>query len=108
MTELLTKLSVLLHSGEISSLELTEKYIAETEKKNPVYNAYVHTCFEKARADAKRADEMLRKGLGGSLCGIPMAIKDNICTDGIETTCCSKILDFIVSSFGLFILFLFA
>lgn len=93
MTELLTKLSVLLHSGEISSLELTEKYIAETEKKNPVYNAYVHTCFEKARADAKRADEMLKKGLGGSLCGIPMAIKDNICTDGIETTCCSKILE---------------
>ncbi|MCD8391110.1 MAG: Asp-tRNA(Asn)/Glu-tRNA(Gln) amidotransferase subunit GatA [Firmicutes bacterium] len=92
MRELLTTLSEKLHSGEISSVELTESYIKAIEKDNAELNAYVHTTFDYARECARRADEMLKGGNAGALCGIPMALKDNICSDGHETTCCSKIL----------------
>ena len=81
-----------LRNGEITAAELTEEYIRKIELKNPGLNVYVHTCFEKARADAARADEMIKNGRGGLLCGIPYALKDNICTEGLPTTCCSKML----------------
>ncbi len=87
------RLSNALRSGEITSAELTEKYIAEIEKQNGKLNAYVLTTFDEARAAAKRADERIAKGEGGVLCGVPMTLKDNISTKGIATTCCSKILE---------------
>lgn len=92
MKSVLKPLSEMLRSGEISSAELTEKYISEIEKYNGKLNTYVHLTFDEARAAAKRADKMLAEGRGGALTGIPLALKDNICTDGILTTCCSKIL----------------
>ena len=52
----------------------------------------MQTTFETARSAAKQADKRLKQGGAPALCGIPMALKDNICTDGIETTCCSKML----------------
>ena len=81
-----------LRNGEITAAELTGEYIKKIEIKNPDLNIFVHTCFEKARADAARADEMIKNGRGGLLCGIPYALKDNICTEGLPTTCCSKML----------------
>lgn len=92
MKEVISRLSEMLHGGQISSVELTEKYIAEIEKSNPVLNAYVHTTFEQALDMAKKADEKLKTGKASLLCGIPMTLKDNISTQGMETTCCSKIL----------------
>ena len=92
MKELISMLSKRLHNKEISSVELTQKYIDAIERDNPVLNAYVHTTFEKALAGAAAADKMLSEGKGGTLCGIPMTLKDNICSDGDLTTCCSKIL----------------
>jgi aspartyl-tRNA(Asn)/glutamyl-tRNA(Gln) amidotransferase subunit A len=92
MKEQLTHISSLLKNREISSVELTEKYIKEIEKINPEINAYVHTTFDAAREAAKKADELISDGNAGALCGIPMALKDNICSDGDLTTCCSKIL----------------
>ena len=92
MKGLLTRLSAMLRSGETSSYELTKKYIAEIEKGNPSLNAYVHLTFERALKDAETADKMLKNGVGGALTGIPYALKDNICTDGLLTTCCSRIL----------------
>lgn len=91
MSEIL-RLSELLKKREISSLELTEEYIKKIEEKNQSLNVYVHTDFEKARLAANAADEKLKKGEASPLCGIPMALKDNICSDGDLTTCCSKIL----------------
>lgn len=83
----------MLHGGEISSSELTRKYIDAIEKLNPELNAYVHTTFDYALECAEKADAALRGENAPLLCGIPMALKDNICTDGLETTCCSKILE---------------
>lgn len=85
-------LAKLLRSGELSSELLTKKYIEKIKEKNPTLNAYVNTTFELALEQAKHADKDLKNGNANILCGIPMNLKDNITTCGIETTCCSKIL----------------
>ncbi len=93
MREIISELSAKLHSGEISSVELTKEYIKAIEEANKAINAYVHTTFETALSGAEIADKMLKEGNASPLCGIPMTLKDNICTDGLLTTCCSKILN---------------
>lgn len=92
MREIISELSAKLHSGKISSLELTKEYIKAIEEANPKINAYVHTTFDTALELAENADKRLKEGTASVLCGIPMTLKDNICTDGLPTTCCSKIL----------------
>lgn len=92
MREIIAPLSEMLSKKEISSVELTEKYISAIENDNKKYNAYVSTTFDKAIENAKTADEMIAKGSATKLTGIPMTLKDNICSDGDLTTCASKIL----------------
>ncbi|HHY81658.1 MAG TPA: Asp-tRNA(Asn)/Glu-tRNA(Gln) amidotransferase subunit GatA [Clostridiales bacterium] len=86
------ELAIRLRNREISAVELTKAYIDAIEKLNPAINAYVYLTFDTALKAAEQADQMLKEGDAPLLCGIPMALKDNICTDGIATTCCSKIL----------------
>lgn len=87
------KLADMLESKKISCTELTQSYIDEIEKSNGELNAYVKKTPEIALDTAKKVDEKISKGEKLSpLEGIPMTLKDNISTDGIETTCCSKIL----------------
>ncbi len=93
MREIISELSAKLQSGEISSVELTKEYIRAIEEANPMINAFVHTTFDTALEGAAIADRLLKEGNASALCGIPMTLKDNICTDGLLTTCCSKILD---------------
>lgn len=93
MREIISELSARLHGGELSSVELTKEYIKAIEEANPGINAYVHTTFETAIEGAQIADRMLKEGGASVLCGIPMTLKDNMCTDGLLTTCCSRILD---------------
>lgn len=92
MKSTISLLSQKLRTGEITSAELTEKYISAIEELNPRLNAYVHKSYDTARKSAEEADKIIKEGKGGALCGIPFALKDNIATDGILTTCCSKIL----------------
>ena len=84
MREIIAPLSQLLKSGEISSVELTNKYINAIENDNPKYNAYVSTTFEKALENAKFADKLIAEGKSSALTGIPMTLKDNICSDGLK------------------------
>ena len=93
MKSVIKTLSEKLRSGQITSVELTEKYIEARKKVNPAINAYVHETFEEARRDAEYADRLIKEGKGTSLTGIPFTLKDNIATDGELTTCCSKILE---------------
>ena len=88
----ISELAIKLRNREISAVELTKAYIDAIEKLNPTLNAYVHLTFDIALKAAEQADQMLKEGDAPPLCGIPMALKDNICTDGLPTTCCSKIL----------------
>lgn len=80
--------------GEITCTELTRRYLSAMEEKNGVLNAYVYITADEALKTAERVDEKLKNGEEiGLLEGIPMTLKDNISTDGIQTTCCSKILE---------------
>jgi len=85
-----------LRKGEFTAVELTEavhERIAETDAR---VGAYLTLAHDKALEDAARADEMLKQNHAGPLLGIPLAIKDNVLTKGLRTTCASKILgDFI-------------
>lgn len=89
----LSQLHDLLQRGELSSRELTEKYLSAIERDDKELNAYVCVTPEEALAAADRVDEKIRRGETiAPLAGIPMTLKDNLSTRGIETTCCSKIL----------------
>lgn len=93
MDSLIRKLHNQLQSKEISCVELTTAYLEAVENENPALNALVRTTKDEALAAARRVDEKLANGEEiGLLEGIPMTLKDNISTDGLETTCCSKIL----------------
>ncbi len=92
MKSTICRLSQMLQSGEITSTQLTEKYISAIQKENPSLNAYVHYTFEEARANAEEADRLIKAGRATAITGIPFNLKDNIATDGLPTTCCSKIL----------------
>ena len=83
----------MLVSGQITCTELTQRYIDAINSSNAELNAYITVTPDVALAQAKAVDEKLAKGVEiGLLEGIPMTLKDNISTEGIETTCASKIL----------------
>ncbi len=87
------KIHDLLTSKQISCKELTEKYLKSIESDNGELNAYVNVTADEAFAQAEKVDAKLSKGEDiGLLEGVPMTVKDNISTKGVETTCCSKIL----------------
>lgn len=83
----------LLDSKELSAKELTTEYLQRIKKYDSEISSYITVTEEKAYADADEAQKLIDAGKAAPLCGIPMAIKDNICTDGIRTTCSSKILE---------------
>ncbi|WP_085833255.1 Asp-tRNA(Asn)/Glu-tRNA(Gln) amidotransferase subunit GatA [Clostridium merdae] len=88
------KLHHSLQAKEISCQELTKTYIQAIEADNPALNAYVHFTPETALAAAQEVDAKIARGEEiDVLEGIPMTLKDNISTTGIETTCGSKILE---------------
>jgi aspartyl-tRNA(Asn)/glutamyl-tRNA(Gln) amidotransferase subunit A len=83
----------LLDRGEIRSVELAEAVFERVEAIEPQTNAYVTLTQEHAMEQALRADERLRKGESTSMLGIPLALKDLLCTKGVRTTCSSRILE---------------
>ena len=83
----------LLDGREISAAELAESYIDRIDKYDGKLESYITVTKEKAMSDAENAQQLINSGNASDLCGIPLAIKDNICTDGIKTTCASKMLE---------------
>lgn len=87
------RLHSMLEAKELSCRELVQMYLSGIEKDNSVLNAYVKPTPETALNAADAVDRKLAAGEKlGLLEGIPMTLKDNISTRGIETTCCSKML----------------
>ena len=82
----------LLKQKKLSSVELTKQYLARIEKADAQIGSYITVCPDEALAAAGKADERIAKGEATLLTGIPVGIKDNICTEGIKTTCASKML----------------
>ncbi len=82
-----------LREKEISAVELTEDFIKRIENIDSKIDSYVSVCSEKAIHDAKAAQLRIDNAEGNVLTGIPMAVKDNMCTEGITTTCSSHMLE---------------
>lgn len=89
----LTELAAGLRAGEFSSVELTRHFLDRIERSNPDLNCFVTVAKERALAGAKQADERLNRGEAGPLEGLPVAHKDIFCTQGVKTSCGSRMLD---------------
>ncbi len=83
----------LLKKRKISSVELTSAVFERIEAVEDKICAYITLVKDKAMVDAAAADEFIKQGRATSVTGIPLAIKDNLCTKGIQTTCGSRILE---------------
>ena len=95
--ELATKIK----NGEVTAIEATEAVLAQIDEKEAVLNCYVTVDKEGALKAAAEAQKKIEAGeLTGPLAGVPVAIKDNMCTEGILTTCSSKILGNFVPTYS--------
>lgn len=83
----------MLDSREVSAREVVAAHFARIAEKNEDLNAYLTMTEERGYADAERAQAMIDGGTAKPLTGIPYALKDNIVTNGIRTTCSSRILE---------------
>ncbi len=88
-----------LEAGAISSVELTQTLLDRIDAVDNRLHAFLRTAPEAALAQAAQADEARAQGEQGALLGVPIAVKDNLSTRGMETTCGSKILQGYVPPF---------
>ncbi|MCD8362652.1 MAG: Asp-tRNA(Asn)/Glu-tRNA(Gln) amidotransferase subunit GatA [Lachnospiraceae bacterium] len=80
-------------AGEVSAVEATKDALAQVKRLDEKYNCYVTVDEEAALREAEAVQQKIAAGeLTGPLAGVPVAIKDNMCTEGMLTTCSSKIL----------------
>ena len=89
----LAELATMLQHGEVSSEELTQHFLQRIKTLDGKLNSFITVTEEQALAQARHADEQRRAGQAGVLTGLPMVHKDIFCTDGVKTTCGSKMLD---------------
>jgi aspartyl-tRNA(Asn)/glutamyl-tRNA(Gln) amidotransferase subunit A len=89
----LAELSQALQSKTLSSVELTEHYLKRIDQLDSTLNSYITVTPELALEQARAADARIARGEAGPLTGIPLAHKDLFCTQGIRTSCGSKMLD---------------
>ena len=95
----IAELSAGLARKDYSAVELAHHFLDRISSSNPALNAYITVTAERALADARAADAALAAGTAGRLTGIPVAQKDIFCTDGIRTTCGSRMLDNFISPY---------
>lgn len=95
------ELAAAVKAGKTTAVEATEAVLSLMEEKDEQLNCYVTVNKEKALAQAKAVQQKIEAGeLTGPLAGVPVAIKDNMCTEGMLTTCSSKILGNFVPTFS--------
>jgi aspartyl-tRNA(Asn)/glutamyl-tRNA(Gln) amidotransferase subunit A len=103
MTELhhqtLASLNEGLRARRFSSVELTRHFLSRIERHNPALNAFITVTAEQALATAAKADRQLAAGEAGTLTGLPIVHKDIFCTDGVLTTCGSRMLSKFVAPY---------
>jgi len=95
----LAALSAGLRAKEFSSVELTRHFLERIEAGQPKLNAFVSITAEQALRSAAAADQARAGGQAQALCGLPIVHKDIFCTEGVRTTCGSRMLDNFISPY---------
>lgn len=95
------ELQSLLKKGEVTSVEVTESFLNRIKTVDEKINSYISVTGELALKQADEADKRFKNGKDlPPLLGIPLAIKDLICVEGVKTTCGSKILQNFIPSYS--------
>ena len=89
-----------LDAGEYSSVELTRNFIARINAEDHRYNSFISVTEEQALAQATAADAQRAAGNAGPFTGLPIAHKDIFCTEGVRTSCGSKMLDNFIAPYN--------
>ncbi len=96
-----TALGAAIKAGETTAVEAMEAVLEQIEARESTYHCYVTIERESALAKAAAVQGKIEAGeLTGPLAGVPVAIKDNLCTEGVLTTCSSKILENFIPTFS--------
>ena len=101
MTEMTAvELSAAIRAGQVTAVEAVEEMLAGIEERDALYNCYVTVDREGALAQAQAVQAQIEAGeLTGPLAGVPVAVKDNLCTKGLRTTCASRMLENFVPTY---------
>ncbi len=95
------ELSAAIKQGTVTAVEAMAAVLSRIDERERDINAYVTMDREQALKAAAAVQEKIEKGeLNGVLAGVPVAVKDNLCTEGMRTTCSSKILENFVPTFS--------
>jgi Asp-tRNA(Asn)/Glu-tRNA(Gln) amidotransferase A subunit family amidase len=89
-----------LRRKDFSSTELTRHYLDRIARLDKTYNSYITVTEELALQQAAAADQRLAAGDAPALCGVPIAHKDIFCTQGVRTSCASKMLDNFIAPYN--------
>jgi aspartyl-tRNA(Asn)/glutamyl-tRNA(Gln) amidotransferase subunit A len=95
----LAELNEGLRARHFSSVELARHFLARIERLNPALNAFITVTGEQALAAAQKADKAIAAGEAPPLAGLPLVHKDIFCTDGVLTTCGSRMLSNFVAPY---------
>jgi len=95
----LAQLSAGIKSGEFSSEELTRAFLQRISQLDGQLNSFITVTEELALEQARAADQRIAAGQADALTGVPIAHKDIFCTDGVRTSCASKMLDSFIAPY---------
>ncbi|MBT4145884.1 MAG: Asp-tRNA(Asn)/Glu-tRNA(Gln) amidotransferase GatCAB subunit A, partial [Gammaproteobacteria bacterium] len=98
-TKTIAQLAQGLHTGDFSSVELTQAYLQRIQQYQSL-NSFISITGAQALAAAEQADLAIAQGKAGPLTGVPIAHKDIFCTQGIKTSCGSKMLDNFIAPYN--------
>lgn len=88
-------------AGRTTAVEAMEAVLERIDSREKAYNCYITIDREKALKKAQEVQRKIESGeLAGPLAGVPMAVKDNLCTEGMRTTCGSRILENFIPSYS--------
>ncbi len=94
-----TELAALIRAKKVSCREVVDAFLSRIASEDPALGSYITVDEEGARQQADLAQVHIDAGGGGPLCGLPIALKDNLSTTGVRTTCASKVLQNYVPPF---------